>query len=730
MRVPGETWSEINYFFPNAISHAVCKDTQNSEIRCEICEEKDVSNEAFAGELHEWSKAATSSELLKDIAKKKRPSEKVEEAFLFQDNGDIDDDSPEEEGYLVHAMDVEAWRQAVKEVKKSKGNSSSALTEKLVNVLGWSNRSHLAHDSLNEEQSAELDKAGVMDTSVDVFGHMIRSMKHLTCTNHALPLERVVFKLDADPKHPCINLVNGIIEPLTSLEYDAFIRSVYDLGILLSKHFLTDTDEDCNLGNSAPQVTPEMVKQLRQVHPKVQRSLTSVVPDSASLFSGEIDIDDALKKHYVDGICRNEKCNKEFEEANDACLAKEVAIQDPIDVDVCQQMIEEEDQSEVTLRAFQLDATAESKDVISSILGLPRSSSTAANDAAYGSLRRSTRKRKTTNEHVLREDSLDVQAHLNIAAVRLILFEKPDGFPVDEDLVLVIPKSKSQGASEAADSNWVDMTAPKEPSSNAYVAVTMPFTMDWNLKSLEDIVKENDAHLTNGAFLYWRASVGKKKAKSGEDSLVSNDELAIALSDVSNANDLAEASTSEKKKSSRQAERGFRGTLLHSLSALSGKEDKKSSDSEGSTNEKKTDEDDSATPPLEKEHATNGLDKSSTNDVVSKHSPVVVLSESEDDETLDQVGSKEDQSISVLVSHTDTASTTGKTRRQLRSSEHDPKEDAIFDRLVSNIEYSPGMFLHFQAQCRKAAKWAISSNAEHVPVDELADAALAKFYEE
>ena len=570
-----------------------------------------------------------SSDLLKDVAKKKRTFDTFTDALLFEDNGDLDDDFPDE-GYLVHTMDVEAWRQAVKEVKKSKGNSSSALIEQLVKVLGWSKLKRLSRDS-------ELEKTGIMDKNVDVFGHMIHSMKPLTCANHALPLERVVFKVDADPKDPCINLVNGIVEPLTPLEHDAFVRSVYDLGILLSKHFSTDADdEDCKLGNSASQITPEMMKHFRQMHPKVHRTLDPLVPNSASLTIGEIDID-VIEKHYVEGICRNEKCNKEFEEANDAYIAKEVAEYETIDLDLCQEMIEETDESDASLRAFQLDATAESEVVILSILGLPSSSATAAIDAAYGSLRRSTRKRKTaTNEHVLREDSLDVQAHFNIAAVRLNIYDKYTPFPVDQDLVLVIPKSNSQGASEAADSKCIDMTALEEPSSNAYGAVTIPFTYEWNTKSLEDILKENDADSLKGTFLYWRASDdGKKKAKSGDGTPMSNEDLMISLLDLTNASTdepMEESITSgdkkKKKKSSRQAERGFRGTLLHSLSAPSGKseEGKKSSDAEGSTDEnkadqngeKKADESDSATPPLEKENAANDLDKSSKNDFVTE----------------------------------------------------------------------------------------------------------------
>jgi hypothetical protein len=739
IRVPGEVWSEISHFFPNAICHTVGKDTLNSEIRCEICEEKDVNNEVFASELHEWSKAVTSSAVLKDVAKKKRSGETFMEAFLLQDSDDLDVDSPDE-GYLVHTMDVEAWRQAVKEVKKSKGNSSSTLTEKLVKVLGWSNLNHLTRDSLNKEESIELEKGGVMDTNVDVFGHMIHSMKPLTCANHALPLERVVFKVDADPKNSCVNLVSGIVEPLTFLEYDAFVRSVYDLGILLSKYFLKDADEECNLGNSAPQVTPKMMQRFRQMHQKVHRPLEHLVSNSSPPTSDEIDIDDVLKKHYVDGICRHEKCNKEFEEANDAYIAKEVAEQEAIDIDLCQEMIQDMDESGILLRIFQLDAKAESEAVVSSILGLPSSSATSAVDAAYGSLRRSTRKRKTTNEHVLREDSLSVQARYNIAAVRANLYEKYSAFPVDQDLVLIIPKPESQGASESADSNCIDMTTLEEPASNAYIAVNLPFTLECNMKSLEEIIKENDICSLTDTFLYWRASDGKKKAKSGDDTADSNEALFISLLPLENSSsgEAEEASTGEKKKKSRQAERGFRGTLLHSLSAPSSKaeEGKKSSDVEGSSDEKKADQNgekkadqsDSATPPLEKENATNDLDESSKNDSVTDPAAVVILNESEDEETLNQIGSKEDDYVSVLVSHTNTACTR-KQARQLRSSTHDPKEEAILKRLMSNVEYHSSMYLQIQAQCRRAVKWAISSNPEHISVDELADAALAKFYD-
>lgn len=235
-------------------------------MRCNQCKEEETNEEAYADHFFEWQKAATSA-LLKDIAKKKRTATSCTDAILLCDSDDIDEDSSNE-AYLVHSKDVDAWRTALKEAKKYKGSSSLEI---LMSVFGWSNPSCTSRNLPTEEESKQPAKLA-MDSRVDVVGHILPSMTSLTCFEHSLPLERVVFKVDADPKDPCISLVNRVVEPLTPPEYEAFIGSVYDLGVLLSKHTAsrggTDFEEGCELENSPPHITPGILEQFKEMHPK------------------------------------------------------------------------------------------------------------------------------------------------------------------------------------------------------------------------------------------------------------------------------------------------------------------------------------------------------------------------------------------------------------------------------------------------------------------------------
>jgi hypothetical protein len=83
IRVPGEVWSEINHFFPHAICYVVCKDTLDSDIHCEICEEKEVNNEALLFPLLEVSNASVGELTEASICagEKKKSSRQVERGF-------------------------------------------------------------------------------------------------------------------------------------------------------------------------------------------------------------------------------------------------------------------------------------------------------------------------------------------------------------------------------------------------------------------------------------------------------------------------------------------------------------------------------------------------------------------------------------------------------------------------------------------------------------------------
>jgi len=765
-------WTQLILWFPNAICHEVKRDTPNQELRCDECEKEEIDDGLLADKLRDWYKAATSSPVLQGIARRKCTANELTEKILNQDtdDGTFSKDSANEL-YLVHRRDVDAWRTALKAVNKHTGKSTSELTELLIETVFSCVKRRADRISF---ESLETCKG--MDRNLDVMGHMYSSMCSLNCVDHGFPLERAVLKSGVDPKDMCISLVNSFVEPLTPAEYVAFIGSVYDLGILLStletEQEEAEPEEETRRTLSSSCVTTTMIMNLSQrYHPRVQFPIETLVSGSSSLApDAAIDIDHILKRHYSGGICRDEDCNGEFDKENKEYEYLETTERGKTNlVDLYSEACDDanqnaacttSDNSTFPLRAFQVEPGAELDSVVSSISGLPPSESTAATKAAYGQLRRSARKRKTTypSGSILREDTLEIHSHHNIAAVRLFLYEKCSGFPLDRDLTLIIPRSCG---------NHVDMTKEEKAKDTCtppplYVALELPY--EWNEKSLEDIVagavegKEDlvpnsslKSHIRSEIFLCW--SNGKKGAKkSEEDTPVPHETLIEGLLELTNVESSTadDTPTGEKKKSTRRAERGFRGTLLHSAAPNSDEskksedtdENKKSEDADDSKNlndadEGKKSDDARESSEDEKENQVHNVnvpkEKKSDKVVAAKaqaaSDPDVVVLDGPDEELLAyKVAMKEqsDESLSVLVQ----SGRSDAGPRHLRSSILDPKEEALVKKLVSCVsDESIALDSLFHSKCREAARWAISRNPEHATVDELTDMALAKFYE-
>lgn len=765
-RVSEEVWNLISSLFPKAIEYKVKADVPNKDLRCDECDDEEAHEGIFADKLRDWSKRVTSSPILKPIVNRKRTFEELEDRMCFEcedEEAATFHGGPADDLFLVHREDVDAWRAAVKAVKKHSGKSTSALTETLI--------SSLFSGPLSDQEVV------AMNSKLDVHSHMMQSFTSLFCDEHKLPLKRAVLNeegtsLDTDT----VGFLDNFVEALTASEYSAFIASIYDLGILLA-HNTLDPEATNETGESVLQKSPrgmstDNLRYLQEAfHPLLQNGMQKFANFSSTKF-------------YAKGICRDEECNCKFD-MEQQTRKKYPDEKDKGESSNVVNLVDDADDvtSGFSLRVFQIDEKADFDDAVSSILGLPKSTdsgNSTATDRAYGSLRRSNRKKKTTfpNGHILRQDSLDIRPHYNLAAVRMHLYEKHGSFPLDRELVLIVPRTSFQvestddGANN--ESQVVDMTMEEDSTSNSqdrYVA--FPLAYEWNDKALEDAVEAavggtNDIpksmlteHLLPDIFLCWeektaRKKKGAKKASEEEDQPLSQSTLMDLLLQTSNADEKESPTAStKKKKSTRRAERGFAGTLLHST-APSNAEKAKTSDGDSSSNdgseEKKEptnqgckdspmsiDGDEKDKENKEKAAVKSDRKKKAESTPESTNKVFVVDDNDNNDDdvdndrTLSQLGmerqSSKDESLSVLVS-----STQAQTSRELRSSISDPMEESLVDSLIAFIsgEVNETSSSRIQSLCRQAAKFALANapgGAGFSTVEELMGVALDKFYD-
>ena len=727
-RVSGDVWTQLLLWFPNAICHEVGKNVTNQEVRCDLCEKEKTNDEAHADRLREWGKAAVASPLLKQIVKRRRTPDEVTMQLLATESDDETFDGKKaNDAFLVHSKDVEAWRDAVKEVKKHSGKSTPGLIEKLGGKLF--------------AQGAEPTKV-----RFSVYDRIKDRMTPLICAEHLLPIERAVLNLDAQTSGMCVSLVNTFVEVFTAAEYAAFIGSIYDLGVLL----LSDNAAQEDTSTDEPHVTPVLLRRLQQSHhPRLRDPVHSLSESSFYM-----NFDALIKRHYTEGICSDDQCLKDFDEENDWVAyqaQRDEAKSNCVDLYSESIIVDVPDDSvEFPFRAFQIDSGADFDKAITSILGLPPSGSMdAATEAAYGSLRRSTRRRRTTysNGTIVREDSLQIYPHYNIAAVRLFLYEKCPCFPLDQDLSLIIPKCRDSHVDMTVDGT-ANNSLVTSGTSHQYITVEMPY--EWNEQSLKDIVASAlegteglvpksslESHLRSQVFLCWNDGKGKSKEK---ESLVPQETLMEGLLELTNVSSKADGN-SETKKSSRRAERGFRGTLLHSSAPTQEKGSEDADESKHSDENMQSNEVGTANRRDDKENRVYNVedepqqkkkrgDKTSVDGNVSTafSDPDVVVLEDEfqEQQSVNTSGMQSDESLSVLIQSgpSDT--------RHLRSSIRDRKEEAIVNRLFQSVcdELSTeGMQSLIHSQCLEAARWAIARNPRETTVNALTDEALAKYYE-
>jgi hypothetical protein len=769
----------------------VKKGDSNSDVRCELCEKEETDEVAFTEKLRDWSLVTTSS--LPGMARGKRRVDELQFKLLEMDTDDESStdnvDEPVDMLYLVHCEDMDSWRSALKIAKAHTDKNSSAVTKQVIELL-------FSHRNEDVDECQIVRPTGSLNGSTNVSCYKGWRPWPLICSDHHLPIQRAVFEVDLDPKHnqKILSHVSSFVEALFHPEYVAFLGSIFDLGLLL---FPCETGEGqtelIGDGNesSSPRSPEALFQSLtRTHHPRLLSPLSELGSDTPA---GHAQL---LSAHIVDGVCQEASCNDAFAKQNAQTMPQETPGQRSTNVvDLVDENIDDLNHSKIigatedaanidstfSLRVFELDAVAEDETVVSLILGLPNSGcTTAISDTA--TVRRSSRKRKAAypSGHVLREDSLCVGAHHNIAAVRLLLYEASgQAFQVDESLTMIIPSTLFENGLHP--DNHVDMTGEDEPiatvasSKPQYISFELPF--DLNDRSLEEVVAiasrngNSTTCLLSEIFLFRRNQPNGKN--SAEDS---NETLLDALFEISNASSSAVSQAPDTRarenKPRRRTERGFTGTLLHSSAPKKNEsnnvdspdpantdETSNSSNVEQSNNVDEQRVDGSVEPEMDVEPPTGGETREvDSNTEKNSDSYFVVIDESDDEKISTRTGSKKrpkqprarrvshalDETLSVLVSHSVTApplqnggcdersDMESEGYRLLRSTIVDPKEEAVVSKLIEAVSQSQGngnaTVLH--AKCRDAAKWALVTNSSEASIPELIDSAFAKYLAE
>ena len=816
--VSREVWTQLKCVFPNAMAFEVKKGVPSSCIRCELCDKEETDEEAFAKKLHDW--AVVTSNSLPKITKGKRTVEELH--FMLLDT-DTDDESTDDKGdksvddlYLVHGEDMDSWRAALKVAKAHTGKDRTVVNKQMIDTF-------FSHRKENVDECQMVHPTESFNGRTNVFCYRGWHPRSLFCSKHCLVLQRAVFKVSLGLKEsepcivpaqnnfaaPCLAYVSNSVEALTYSEYFAFLESVFGLGQLL---FPCDTKEgekgvigDGNETSFQRSLNDVLRSLMRTHHPRLRSPLSALGLNSSSLDPNTpAGCAQLLSAHFVDGVCQEATCNDTFAKESIQSASREKPDQGITNVvDLLDEDIDISEQSKMTsateetanidssfsLRVFEFDSSALHETVVSSILGLPKcGSSTGTADATA---RRSSRKRKASypSSHILREDSLQVGAHYNIASVRLLLYQACPDFRIDQNLTMIIPFTLSENGVHP--DNHIDMTG-EDASCVAsfkpeYTSFELPF--DWNDKSLEEavaIATEGKGLYRNGdsktstlskIFLFRRNQTNDKK-NAVDATSVPNETLLDALFEIVNISSPASSQApdtgpgeNKENKSRRRTERGFRGTLLHSSVPKSNESSNVDSPETGKEVETSEASNAEQSNNIDKQRADGLTDTtadaasprgSEPRDIDTKTGKVsdsyfVILDQSDDEKLSTRSGSgKElerpskrrvnplDETLSVLVSHSGTVPSSrnggrdelsvfvSERHRRLRSTTVDPMEEEVVNKLVEAVsqEQKTGTINVVRTKCREAAKWARETNSSKATIEELLDSAFAKYLDE
>jgi hypothetical protein len=741
--------------FPEAIEHKKkrvlkngAKGVSNPDIDgCPECQAEKVSIDRLKIELENWAKETRENFELKGLLGGNRTVEREIEVHNFT--------TAENGCRLVHRTDIQTWRKALSTLagaSKIKSTDTVLLKADVENIAFPS-----YHYVVLEFERQPVEK-------------LVTSLRSLICREHRLVIKTAIFRdcADSGNEKNHSHQLSDCIAVLSDEEYRAYISSLAELLRILNSdtesHVMGSMgspvviDDDKRFLNNIREITNSYHPAIRMCVAEQQRSADDIL-----VFS----LHGSTKEFLLSpGVCDCETCMKEFapllhppnvgdddkvesisidsndEKSESRRKASKLgsAAADPILVesDIDDDRVSSPDT--FALRAFEVECKSSLDDALSSLQTLSAlPSESDSNEVNF--LRRSTRKRKSRypSGSLLREDTVKVGLHHNMAALRLLLYEKCEVALAGHKLILVM--------------------ASKDGKPHK----TLEINFEWGQRRLQELVDEmkdppdlkNDTKFEPSKqllLLYQKDDNGNARAlhETVMDSL-------LTLANLEPPDSADQAGNSKKRKRNRPSERGFRGTLLQSSVApannQNGNDMKKQMSSDASAvsadapaisadvsavSDEEKDNVRSIKEPAEKKRVV--LSDSSSDDEILKSpfspkkliggqfddtaiangSKVVVESDSSEDE--DQNGSAQKPISKISQDVTPERYLDQDQEMTEICSPSDQLRKNVLDSLLAVVEQPAD-----ESNCWDSVIWAVESNPTEKSVAALLDIALAKY---
>jgi hypothetical protein len=483
------------------------------------------------------------------LYKRLSPHDNKETLMLLKES------SPDETFHLVHEYEVLAWRKALSIAKlKSNHADYEEAKNRIADFLLPGGRDEFEDATRNEIDFSNAHKKFLLKLPISLF-----------CSEHEYVVGPFVYEnLESADDHSVVQLKKEIVL-LSTREYKAYVESVLKLStILLDIRYL---DQSMSL---------ERLMSLYQwrVHPTIQKEPTEIGSERMflSVNGGNEEVTFGRSTCF-DGVCEASclelirlkvpQDNADSDEPVDSHVSSHrtssrpsigANLRDPITLDS-----DVEDNAESKQKAeFRIFEIEENATLDAALLTLTQTGGLASivTDTDNFFLRRSSRKRKSRypSGSIRREEALTMSLNCNLAALRLALFEKCDGFKVNHKLTLVVPKtfdSKLEVASRQSQEVGKEVDGKDLPH-------------EWDSKSLREILSEAGGLNEGGSsdtpdFVLLRQAEGNAGPnKSYQDGMA--EALMECLLEVAASG----KSHDEKSKKTARAprEKGFSGTLL------------------------------------------------------------------------------------------------------------------------------------------------------------------------
>jgi hypothetical protein len=527
---------------------------------CVFCAREKRAFQQMKFRVENWAKETLENVELRNLSVSETPTSREGEVHNFTNmaNG----------CRLVHTADIQQWKKTASvltNTSKFDAADCDALKSEL-EFMAFPN----THRVVLEFERQPVER-------------LLASLRSLICREHHLVIHSAVFQNSPDStgmEQSDRRQLSRSITVLSDSEYREYIASLAEL-----LRVLNDDDEGMAIGSIRSPVVidrerrhPKYLQEVKQAvesyHPAIR--LRDAETNNASPNEISFSLTSSDKVYLLSPkVCTCETCEKEFApllepetyvdehrhnvagEASkrSASSSKGCAAADPI---LVESDIEEPLPDTFDLRVYEVTGSYVFDEVFEALRDIKAMPDAEPVMPVAESLflRRSSRKRSTRFPvgPLLREDTVRIGLHHNMASLKLLLYEKCE-LPVSGSLILVV---------------LLDDKTPPE---------TVEIAFGWGRRNVCDIVEEVKTKMGfTGPFDAWTGLFllySKDSAGEGNDITGLQESLMDSLLEMSNiggSSPVASGKDSGKAKRHRPAERGFRGTLLQSSSSAAVKE--------------------------------------------------------------------------------------------------------------------------------------------------------------